>query len=105
MTAPALAPLGPVDADDGLHALDILRGLALLGMILVHFHQHMRLPAAGVEDLIGWGVWVLVERKPWGHSPSCSGSGLPFSCAGSTPGGHRWFRFTFAGSRRSRLSA
>ena len=32
-------------------------------MILVHFHQHMRLPAAGVEDLIGWGVGVLVEQK------------------------------------------
>src|SRR5262245_43259911 len=56
----------PVDAAERLHALDILRGLALFGMILVHFHQKMRLPADGVEDLIGWGVYVLVEQKAWG---------------------------------------
>lgn len=56
----------PVAAAERLHALDILRGLALCGMILVHFHQKMRLPAEGVEDLIGWGVWIFVEQKAWG---------------------------------------
>jgi uncharacterized protein len=56
----------PLDAAERLHALDILRGLALFGMILVHFHQKMRLEATGLEDLIGWGVWVLVEQKSWG---------------------------------------
>ena len=60
------APPAPLDADERLHALDILRGLALFGMILVHFHQKMRLDATGLEDLIGWGVWVLVEQKSWG---------------------------------------
>jgi uncharacterized protein len=35
-------------------------------MILVHFHQKMRLEATGFEDLIGWGVYVLVEQKAWG---------------------------------------
>ncbi len=58
--------LAPLDADERLHALDILRGLALLGMILVHFHQKMRLEASGLEDLISWAVWVLVEQKAWG---------------------------------------
>jgi uncharacterized protein len=58
--------LTPLDADERLHALDILRGLALLGMILVHFHQKMRLAATGLEDLISWGVWVLIEQKAWG---------------------------------------
>ena len=58
--------LTPVSADERIHALDILRGLALFGMILVHFHQKMRLDATGLEDLIGWGVWVLVEQKAWG---------------------------------------
>lgn len=58
--------LGPIDTDERLHALDILRGLALSGMILVHFHQRMRLPATGFEDLIGWAVWTLVEQKAWG---------------------------------------
>ena len=56
----------PLDDDSRLHALDILRGLALFGMILVHFHQRMRLEVTGLEDLIGWGVWVLVEQKAWG---------------------------------------
>jgi uncharacterized membrane protein len=59
--SPAFAPLAPLDADHRLHALDILRGLALFGMILVHFHQKMHLPATGLEDLVSWGVRVLVE--------------------------------------------
>jgi len=56
----------PLDDDSRLHALDILRGLALFGMILVHFHQRMRIEVGGLEDLIGWAVWVLVEQKAWG---------------------------------------
>lgn len=60
------APPAPLAADERLHALDILRGLALFGMILVHFHQKMRIEVTGLEDLIGWGVWVLVEQKAWG---------------------------------------
>jgi uncharacterized protein len=59
-------PLVPLDTGERLHALDILRGLALFGMILVHFHQKMRLEATGLEDLVSWGVWVLVEQKSWG---------------------------------------
>ena len=56
----------PLDDESRLHALDILRGLALFGMILVHFHQEMRLEVTGPEDLIVWVVWVLVEQKAWG---------------------------------------
>jgi uncharacterized protein len=52
--------------DQRLHALDILRGLALFGMILVHFHQRMRREVSGVEDLIGWAVYIFVEQKAWG---------------------------------------
>jgi uncharacterized protein len=59
-------PPAPLAAEERLHALDILRGLALFGMILVHFHQKMRIEVTGLEDLIGWGVWVLVEQKAWG---------------------------------------
>jgi uncharacterized protein len=62
---PASRP-SPLAVDERIHALDILRGLALFGMILVHFHQKMRLDATGLEDLIGWGVYVLVEQKAWG---------------------------------------
>jgi len=59
-------PPAPLDGEERLHALDILRGLALFGMILVHFHQKMRPEVTGLEDLIGWGVYVLVEQKAWG---------------------------------------
>jgi len=63
---PHEAPQTPLPTDERLHALDILRGLALFGMILVHFHQKMRLEATGLEDLIGWAVWIFVEQKAWG---------------------------------------
>ena len=35
-------------------------------MILVHFHQKMRLEVTGIESLVGWGVYILVEEKAWG---------------------------------------
>ena len=75
-TSRPTAPLVPLDADERLHALDILRGLALFGMILVHFHQKMRLEATGLEDLISWGVWVLVEQKSWGTFAFLFGMGF-----------------------------
>jgi uncharacterized protein len=56
----------PIDAAERLHTLDILRGFALAGMILVHFHQRLEKPASGVEDLIGWFVWIFCENKAWG---------------------------------------
>ena len=62
----AVEPLAPIDSDERLHSLDILRGLALAGMILVHFHQRLERPASGVEDLVGWGVWIFAEQKAWG---------------------------------------
>lgn len=46
--------------------LDILRGLALAGMILVHFHQTMEREVAGPEGLIAWIVWLGLEQKAWG---------------------------------------
>ena len=56
----------PIDVAQRIHTLDILRGLALFGMILVHFHQNMRLEVGGIESVIPWGVWILVEEKAWG---------------------------------------
>jgi uncharacterized protein len=72
---PRAAP-GPIDSEQRLHALDVLRGFALFGMILVHFHQEMRLDASGLEDLIGWFVYVLVEQKAWGTFAFLFGSGF-----------------------------
>jgi uncharacterized protein len=72
MGTPARAPHGsatapaPVAPDERLHTLDILRGMALAGMVLVHFHQRLERPASGAEDLIGWAIWILAEQKAWG---------------------------------------
>lgn len=66
----------PVDVGERLPALDILRGLALFGMILVHFHQKTRIETAGIEDLIGWGVYVLVEQKAWATFAFLFGAGF-----------------------------
>ena len=47
-----------------LGAVDVLRGFALLGMILVHVREKSQ-ESAGVLDLIGWAVYLLVESKSW----------------------------------------
>ena len=56
--------------------LDVLRGLALFGMILVHFHQKMEIPSPGREDLVGWAVWVGVESKAWATFAFLFGAGF-----------------------------
>jgi uncharacterized protein len=66
----------PATVDERLHALDVLRGLALFGMILVHFHQRVRAEATGIEDLIGWGVYIFVEQKAWGTFALLFGAGF-----------------------------
>ena len=67
---------GPVGTNERIHALDIIRGFALFGMVLVHFHQKMRADTAGIEDLIPWGVWILVEQKAWGTFALLFGAGF-----------------------------
>lgn len=51
-----------------IETLDVLRGFALLGMILVHFHQRFQGSTPGVkqypgEGFAGWIVWMGVEQK------------------------------------------
>jgi len=60
----------PVTAHERIHALDILRDFALLGMILVHFHEAASgfhdLPGnarSAIEEVISWAIWLLVETK------------------------------------------
>ncbi|HEX8026834.1 MAG TPA: DUF418 domain-containing protein [Vicinamibacterales bacterium] len=75
VTRPA-PPAGPVSTDERLRALDILRGIALFGMILVHFHQRTRREMSGLDDLIGWGVYIFVEQKAWGTFAFLFGAGF-----------------------------
>lgn len=63
-------------ASDRIVALDILRGIALFGMILVHFHQEMEIPSTGMEDLIGWTIWMGVESKAWATFAFLFGAGF-----------------------------
>ena len=71
MADPA-ATAAPVGSRDRIVVLDVLRGFALFGMILVHFHSYANtfhdLPAhdrTTMESAISWGVWLLVETKSY----------------------------------------
>ena len=60
---------------DRIQSLDILRGLALLGMFIVHFHQRSSEPG-GVDDLVRTAVWRLVESKSHGTFALLFGAGF-----------------------------
>jgi uncharacterized protein len=65
----------PTAGADRLHSLDILRGFALLGMILVHFHMHS-LEVGGVNDLVRTAIWRLVETKSYATFALLFGAGF-----------------------------
>lgn len=63
---PVREPMQPLPGR--LAVLDAMRGLALFGMILVHFHQGFRLTTPDIalwpgESLSEWVIWIGVERK------------------------------------------
>ncbi len=62
-------------AAERIQSLDVLRGLALLGMILVHFHSHS-LEIGGVDDLVRTAIWRLVETKSYGAFALLFGAGF-----------------------------
>ena len=64
------------EPNERLQSLDVLRGLALIFMILVHFHQLMRLESKGWQGLISWAIWVGVEEKAWGTFALLFGAGF-----------------------------
>jgi len=66
----------PPAQSDRIVTLDILRGIALFGMILVHFHQRMEIPTDGVEDLVGYAIWMGVESKSWATFAFLFGAGF-----------------------------
>jgi uncharacterized membrane protein YeiB len=45
-------------------------------MLIVHFHQRLRLEVTGPEDLIAWAVWILLEQKSWGTFAFLFGAGF-----------------------------
>jgi uncharacterized protein len=60
---------------DRIQSLDILRGLALVGMFIVHFHQRSTEPG-GLDDVVRTAVWRLVESKSHGTFALLFGAGF-----------------------------
>jgi len=60
---------------DRIQSLDILRGLALLGMFVVHFHERSA-EAGGVDEIVRTLVWRLVESKSHGTFALLFGAGF-----------------------------
>jgi uncharacterized protein len=69
--APAIGP-----SSDRIQTLDVLRGLALLGMIVVHFHNHTQEIVTGVNEILRTLVWRLVEEKSHGTFALLFGAGF-----------------------------
>ena len=61
--------------DKRIASLDILRGLALLGMFVVHFHDHSTEPG-GLDDVVRTLIWRLVESKAHGTFALLFGAGF-----------------------------
>jgi uncharacterized protein len=74
-----LASTTPAGAESRIETLDMLRGFALFGMILVHFHQRFRLTTDLAsffgEQSVGWIVWWGVEQKAWATFAFLFGAG------------------------------
>lgn len=65
----------PVDSSNRIHSLDVLRGFALLGMIVVHFHDRSTDPG-GIDDVVRTLIWRLVESKSHGTFALLFGAGF-----------------------------
>jgi uncharacterized protein len=77
VVTPAVTPDPAQDpvAGDRILSLDILRGLALFGMFVVHFHARSTEPG-GLEDLLRTLIWRLVESKSHGTFALLFGAGF-----------------------------
>src|SRR4029453_4444202 len=73
--AVTVEPVTEPAAGDRIASLDILRGLALLGMFIVHFHARSTEPG-GLEDILRTLIWRLVETKSHGTFALLFGAGF-----------------------------
>lgn len=105
---PAVPPLpgafAPIDAAQRIHALDVVRGFALLGIFLMNIEWFTRPfqemgsgidpAAAGIDRSAAWLVYVFVQGKFWVLFSLLFGMGFAVM---STRGGHgAQFRRTYA---------
>jgi uncharacterized protein len=80
---PVASPTGPGGRID---SLDILRGFALLGMLIVHFHERT-VETSGFDDLVRTLVWRLVESKSHGTFALLFGAGFAIQLRRATARG------------------
>jgi len=69
-----------VSANERIQALDILRGFALLGMLIVHFGDRAA-PGAGLSGLILRGVELLVSERAYATFALLFGAGFAVQLA------------------------
>ncbi|HEX6313986.1 MAG TPA: DUF418 domain-containing protein [Gemmatimonadaceae bacterium] len=72
-TEASLAP--ETDPARRIQSLDILRGIALLGMFMVHFHMRST-ELAGLDEIVRTLIWRLVESKSHGTFALLFGAGF-----------------------------
>lgn len=96
-TGPGLVRPAP-GAAARIPSLDLLRGFALLGMIVVHFHARSTEPG-GIDDIVRTAVWRLIEGKSFGTFALLFGAGFALQLR-SAERQHR----PFAGSYLRRLA-
>jgi uncharacterized protein len=65
----------PNASSERIEGLDVLRGFALLGMFIVHFHINTTEPG-GFDDTVRTLVWRLVETKSHGTFAMLFGAGF-----------------------------
>jgi uncharacterized protein len=84
---PTLA--SPTAETGRIEALDALRGLALLGMLIVHFHERT-IEMGGLNDVVRTLVWRLVETKSHGTFALLFGAGFAIQLRRATARGARF---------------
>lgn len=75
MSSSAAQSGDPADPARRVSSLDLLRGFALLGMFVVHFHDQSN-ELEGVQDFVRTLIWRLVETKSHGTFALLFGAGF-----------------------------
>ena len=75
MSVSGLRSAEPTAPGQRIEILDLLRGFALFGMFIVHFHDHSTDPG-GVDDVVRTIIWRLIESKAHGTFAVLFGAGF-----------------------------
>lgn len=87
-------PGSPAPARERWPALDVLRGLAVLGMVLAHWHKVLGAGGADTwaENPVGWGITLAVAEKDRAIFAVLFGAGLAIMIRGLEAAGRPVWR-------------